>query len=295
MPTPSSVFVLPFDGSAAAQRAVEFVAGYRGARERIVPSLLNVGQWPIHFWPEAALDSPQMEAAIMQEGERLLASAAAVLREAGFAPHSEVRLGAPADAILREAREQQAAAVVMGTRGRGRFATLALGSVAARVVHGADIPVFLVKENARLPDALGRSLRVLLPVDGSAHSDRAAAKLAEWSGWLGVAEVEVLYVQPPLTVLEAMMPPHTDVLEQWSSAEKAGGKAHETLRQAGIAHSARAQVGEPAPGIAERIEAFRADLVFMGTRGRGAAHHALIGSVALNAVHASPVPVVLVP
>lgn len=37
-----------------------------------------------------------------------------------------------------------------------------------------------------------------------------------------------------------------------------------------------------------------ADLVMAGTRGLGAAHHALVGSVALKAAVLSPVPVLLV-
>lgn len=294
MPNTAHLFVLPFDGSAAAHRAVELVAGYRGERGRVAPVLLNVQQWPIHFWPEAALASPQLEAALMEQGRNELASAAALLRNAGFAPRCEVRLGFPADVVLRETRERGATAVVMGTRGRGRLATLALGSVATRVVHGARAPTLLVKEDARLPEQLGRRVRILLPVDGSEHSMRAAAKLAEWSGWLGVAEVELLYVQPPFTVLEAMLPPHKGVIEQWSGTSKASGHASEVLERAGIPHDVRTEAGEPAFGIAQRIEAYEADMVFMGTRGLGAAHHAFLGSVALNVVHASRVPVALI-
>ena len=51
--------------------------------------------------------------------------------------------------------------------------------------------------------------------------------------------------------------------------------------------------GDPASGIA-RLAA-DADLVVMGTRGRGARSHALFGSIAMKTVQWSPVPVVLVP
>jgi nucleotide-binding universal stress UspA family protein len=294
MPIAPQHFVVPFDGSGASRRALDFLAGYRGERERIVPVLLNVQQRPVYFWPEAALASPKIEATLLEEGERELEAGAALLRNAGFAPRSEVRLGFPADEILRVAQETQAAGVVMGTRGRGRFTSLALGSVATRVVHGAHQPTFLVREDARLPAELGRRMRVLVPVDGSEHSNRAVTKLAEWSEWLGIVEVELLYVQEAMTVLETMVPPHDDLLEQWSGADRGAGKAREILARAGIAHTLSTEVGEPALIIERRIGVYGAELVFMGTRGRGAAHHAFVGSVALNVVSASPVPVVLV-
>jgi nucleotide-binding universal stress UspA family protein len=41
-------------------------------------------------------------------------------------------------------------------------------------------------------------------------------------------------------------------------------------------------------------EQTQADLIAVGTRGLGAAHHALIGSVALKSAVLSPVPVLLV-
>ncbi|HEX7054281.1 MAG TPA: universal stress protein [Burkholderiales bacterium] len=41
------------------------------------------------------------------------------------------------------------------------------------------------------------------------------------------------------------------------------------------------------------LVALGAELVVTGTRGRGALHHALLGSVALKTALASPVPVML--
>ena len=46
------------------------------------------------------------------------------------------------------------------------------------------------------------------------------------------------------------------------------------------------------PGMAGGLGS---ELIVMGTRGLGAVHHALIGSVALKVAHASAVPVILVP
>lgn len=85
--------------------------------------------------------------------------------------------------------------------------------------------------------------------------------LVAWRAWFGKLEVHLLWVQPPLGYLQTVLPPHGDVIGQWSDKEgrKATGAAAALFRKAGIAH------------------------------------HALVGSVALKAAVASPVPVLLVP
>jgi nucleotide-binding universal stress UspA family protein len=55
----------------------------------------------------------------------------------------------PAGVLLRQA--EQAQLLVVGSRGRGEYAGLALGSVSNAVVHRAACPVAVVR-----PDASGR-------------------------------------------------------------------------------------------------------------------------------------------
>lgn len=212
----------------------------------------------------------------------------------------KVLLNAPgpaAPAILAEARRQNSEAIVMGTRGAGALQGFALGSVALRVVHRARIPVILVKADDRLPAAFGRRLRVLLATDGSKPALRAAQRLAAWRPWLGELEVHVLWVQQPLTYLQTVLPPHDDVIGQWSDKEgkKATGAATALFRREGIAHYVHFSVGDAALEVRSLAEETAAELVALGTRGLGAAHHALVGSVALKAAVACPVPALLVP
>jgi nucleotide-binding universal stress UspA family protein len=86
---------------------------------------------------------------IEQEEEKaaaeVLQQAVAVCRDAGVpcVPRSE--RGAVAATIVRVAREQGAAQIIMGTRGLGGVRGLLLGSVATQLLHLVDIPVTLVK------------------------------------------------------------------------------------------------------------------------------------------------------
>jgi len=184
----------------------------------------------------------------------------------------------------------------MGTRGHGMAHGFAFGSVAMRVAHGGPTPVCLVRPEARLPVDFGRRLRVMLALDGSEPALRAAQLLVAWRDWLGELDVQIVHVQEPLTLLEAILPPDRDLAEQWSTraGKEASRDAREIFAKAGIRHHLHLGAGEPFREIALLAGQTQSELLVLGTRGRGAAHHALIGSVALKAAAASEVPVLLV-
>jgi nucleotide-binding universal stress UspA family protein len=77
--------------------------------------------------------------------ERATRSAVALLHAARLPHRAYARIGAPADAILKFAKQRRCDQIVMGTRGLGAVAGLVLGSVAMKVIQLADIPVTLVK------------------------------------------------------------------------------------------------------------------------------------------------------
>lgn len=169
--------------------------------------------------------------------------------------------------------------------------------MALRVAQGSETPVLLVKPDDRLPARPGLKLRVLLAMDGSEPAIRAARWLAAWRDALGELDVQLVHVQQPLTYLETVLPPHDDVIDQWSRqpSEDAAQAARELFRREGIAHRLHLTVGDPALEIRTLAEQTASELLVLGTRGLGAAHHAFIGSVALKAAALGAVPALLVP
>jgi nucleotide-binding universal stress UspA family protein len=266
--------VLAFDASAAAVQAARFVAAHDGASTQVL-----------------ALIVPPREA-LAAQAERELEGAREALRGARADVEYAARAGYPPEVIVAEARDRAARAIVAGTRARG--GAMGLGSVASEMLRDSEFPVILVKQAARIPPAFGRAARVVLATDGSAHSMRAAALLPAWLDWLGKVEVHVVHAREAMPLLEKLAPAHRDSLHQESEQH-----AQQTVRACADALSGCKAVhthvvsGDPASGIA-RLAA-DADLVFMGTRGRGARSHALFGSIAMKTVQWSPVPVVLVP
>lgn len=292
-----TVLIVACDGSPAALHAADFVAAYRGEAARLKPCVVNVQPRPLTLWPGMTIDPAELDAALHENGLRELAPALERLSQAGLAPEPVVRQGFAAETLLEEARDRAAQAIVVGTRGHGALQGFAFGSVAMRVVHGGATPSFIIPPEARLPAQFGRRMRVLLATDGSENAARAGARLVAWRDWLGELEIHLVHVQAPITLLEAMLPPHRDALEHWSgaAAEKNLRAARDLLSGAGLLHQVHLVPGEPAAEIARLARETGSELVALGTRGHGAAHHALIGSIALKTAALSPVPLLMVP
>jgi len=82
----------------------------------------------------------------VNDAERRLAQVATAV--SGVTVTTEVSVGNPARTIAKIAAERGADLIVMGTRGRGGFAHLLLGSVAERVIRTAHCPVLTVREHS---------------------------------------------------------------------------------------------------------------------------------------------------
>lgn len=286
--------LLSVDGSEASLHACRLIAAYAGDRRRLRLTLLNVQRPPLRFSPDGGLQHGMLEATLREEGVRELEAARTLLLTNGHDVHPLVRVGSPAETILDVVRESEVDVLVMGSGRAGLVGGYAFGSVALRVAPAAACPVVLVRPGVRLPSELGVSARIAAPVDGSPEALQAVCRLAQCAGLLGRLHVDLVHFRPGLTLAAAMLPPHDDVLSDWSGQESRAAldAPAEILGKSGISHEVHRMTAEPDTGIADFVRRHGSGLVVMGSRGMGAMHHLLLGSMALKTALVSDAPVV---
>jgi nucleotide-binding universal stress UspA family protein len=138
-----TTIVVGFDGSKYAEAALEFAveeASLRRARLLIVfaweiPMMIE----PMGFYPQQSFRGLPDEAEITVQW----AVARAQELQPQVACEGEAIEGHPAAVLLKEAED--ADMIVVGSRGRGGFTSLLLGSVSQQVVHHASCPVVVVR------------------------------------------------------------------------------------------------------------------------------------------------------
>lgn len=285
--------LLAIDGSDAALQACRLVAGYAGDRAGHQLTLVNVQRPPLRLAPQPGLDHAVVADALRDEGGRLLQGAQQLLAAAGWESQAMVRIGPPADTLLELVGQLATDLLVLGGGRQGPVRGYAIGSVALRVAAAAPCPVVLVRADAKLPSEAGRQLRVTAPVDGSDASARAIRRLVTCAPVLGKLHVDLLHFRPGLTLAAAVLPPHDDVLREWSGGDAALAEPAQLLARHGISCEVHGLAGEPDTGIAAFASEHQADFIAMATHGTGAMHHLLLGSTALRTAHVSAVPVAL--
>ncbi len=139
-------------------------------------------------------------------------------------------------------------------------------------------------------------MKILLPVDGSPHSDRAAQHVIAMLQGCGGHEVRLINVQAPIDAPEVRGHMPADEIEamQTSRGGDALVSARALLDKAGIAYNAEVSLGPVAETIARFAIDQACDKIVMGTRGLGAIGSVLMGSVTTEVLHLTQLPVTLV-
>ncbi len=130
-----------YDGSAAGRKAFE-AALELAAKDGAELYVLSVVR------PPEVGDDVETEAVIensRQYHRRMLAELKAQVAAKGVKTHFEVAVGHPAEQIIYDADRHGVDLVVVGGRGRSKFARLLLGSVSKQVVQYAGRPVLVVR------------------------------------------------------------------------------------------------------------------------------------------------------
>ena len=141
--------------------------------------------------------------------------------------------------------------------------------------------------------------RILVPIDGSATSERALREAIGLAA--GKAQLRLVYVIEEVYPLDAEGFAYIDY-ESLQQAMRSTGKrtlaqAAEKVRLSGIT-AETALLDMPGERVASVIDnealSWKADLIVIGTHGRAGLSRLLLGSVAEDVVRGASVPVLLV-
>ena len=141
---------------------------------------------------------------------------------------------------------------------------------------------------------------ILCGVDGSAHARQAASTALGMAERLG-ARLTFVHVAPTRTLVPvASLPADVDPSAYERSTELAETQAKEAFESLSPEVSRavvdrEVRLGEPATVLAELAVERGAELIVVGTRGRGAWRSAAMGSVSAELVRLASCPVMIVP
>jgi nucleotide-binding universal stress UspA family protein len=281
--------VVGFDGSEPAERAVAWAAQEAQVRGRGL-TLVHALVPPVSTGGLGVALPPSLDLLDGLERQAKAHLDEVATRFAGQDVLTRVSVGAPSGVLL-EASES-ADLVVIGSRGRGGFTGLLLGSVGAQVAAHSACPVVVIRAAAG-PHAG----TVVVGIDGSAAAEAALAfgfDEASRHGWSVVAvHAWDVPAYDLLIVPNGPVPiPLADVAddEVRLTAELLAGF----------------RVDYPDVDVEERLvrspavqalvaASSTAAMVVVGTHGHGPALGALLGSVSNGLLHKATVPVVVVP
>lgn len=275
------------DGSGSAYRAVEWAAA-EAARHGVALRLVRAFSWTTSDHP--ARDTPRVARyrdQMLDVARHQLARAARVAQNTGWDVETttQVAIGAPIEVLASEARRAQV--LVLGDRGLGGLAGLVLGSVAVALAARSACPVVIVRGAARNTDG-----PVVVGIDGSPVSEAALAFAFDAAAVRGV-ELVAVHAWAPTPIDQALAP-----VMDWDAV---AGEEDAVLAER------LAGWGQKYPQVIVRrtvvcdgaaralVDASRdAQLVVVGSRGRGNATGLLLGSVSHGVLHAAHCPVAIV-
>ncbi|MFG1694085.1 universal stress protein [Nonomuraea sp. NPDC049309] len=270
----SQQIVVGVDGSPAAAAAVEWAADDATRRGRDLRIVHVCEQWSQNQGTEHC--------------EGALEAAADIARglATGVKVTTELLTGNVVERLIAESAT--ADGIVLGSRGLGGFTGMLLGSVSSAVAGHAAGPVVVVRAPQRAQHG-----RVVAGYDGSEHAQAAMqyaveqarsrhARLHVVTAWQvpSLSPYGVAYAQLIEQIMEEQPRRARELVEPWRTANP------------DLVMTDEQPCDHPATALIRAAET--ADLVVVGSRGRGGFASALLGSISHAVLHHATCPVAVV-
>ncbi|HLS15990.1 MAG TPA: universal stress protein [Beutenbergiaceae bacterium] len=275
--------VVGIDGSSQSHDAVRWAADEAIARGRTLRIVTVLAPWGDSS--SIALD---LKASHEPRYRELLAEAKkiALERDKNLIVKTQLRVG---EAVHELALESAGAEmVVTGSRGRGGFSGLLLGSTSLRLSVRSQAPLVVVRRGHTRSER-----QIVVGYDGSDDAKTALGFAFEHAQERGVSLTVAWAVQEP-----ALYSPAAADLEAVAAVLRQTEKSVERQlrpwqdKYPQVPTNIRVRRGQPANVLRRAAE--NADLLVVGTRGRGLARSLLLGSISHGVLHHAPCPVAVV-
>lgn len=285
--TEEHVILACVDGSAASDNALAWAT--REAIMRRLPLTLIHAVPPITVeWSECQLDLPGWQ---REHGQHVIDQArktvSANLSESALPEiHTEVVCSSVVPTLIDASKG--AWMIVTGSRGQGALGRLLLGSVSTALIHHAQCPVAVIHSDRSAAPA--SAAPVLLGIDGSLASEAATALAFEEAARRGV-DLVALHAWSDVGVFPmlGMDGRDSECKGQEILAERLAGWQEQ---YPGVRIERSVFCDQPARWLLQESE--RAQLVVVGSHGRGGFPGMLLGSVSSAVAQSATVPVIVV-
>jgi nucleotide-binding universal stress UspA family protein len=241
--------------------------------------------WPAGRVPEEIFEIQENDA------RRVVAEAIAVVEDSaagGDRPEvdSELFFGGPVPTLVDLSKDVQL--VVVGCRGRTGKHRRLLGSVSTGLVHHAHCPVAVVHDEVS-PSAETSQLPVLVGIDGSRTSELATATAFDEASRRGVDLVALhVWSDADMTLDYGI---EDSALKRAADKTLAESLAGWQERYPDVTVHRVVELDRPASCLLEHAE--RAQLVVVGSHGRGGFAGMMLGSVSTVVAQEARVPVIV--
>ena len=276
--------VLATDGSEEADAAVDAtIALVRDSHSSPEVRVVHVWNLEVHH-PHGHWDIE-----VRSEAEKLVGATVERLKAAGLRADSKILRADSehvADAVALAAREFMADLVVLGSRGLSDWQSMFKHSVSHKVVSEIDSPVLIVRGHTDGPT--GGVRRVLLAIAGGndlGPGVRASVAAAAAPG----SKVMVVHVAQAIFGPEGLA-----YIESHDEIQTTMAAAIRLLGEAGVpSEGTVAHAGPVAKSVAEIAEAWKADVIVIGSSRMGDLGSLVLGSVSHSLLRATGRPVLI--